>query len=259
MLKRRISQTLSLLALNSSWGPQVKWLCSPVMNCHSCPLAWFACPIGVFVHFAGYNVFPFLALGVVLLVGVLLGRLLCGWVCPFGFLQDMLHKIPTRKFRLPRVMSYFKYVVLIAMVFLLPFLLGATTMFSFCRVCPASSIQATIPHWAAGGFGGLSLATVVKLYLLLAVVALAIFSSRSFCKAFCPIGALLAPLNHVSFWFVKGPEDHCVSCKSCDKACIVDGEPSRRYAKGLPASRANDCVVCHECESKCPPGKSANN
>ena len=112
---RRAVQTVSLLLLHSSWGPELKSFCLPVMNCHSCALSWFACPIGVYVHYAGYRLFPFLAVGTVLIIGVFLGRFLCGWVCPFGFLQDLLHKIPSPKFRLPRWTAAIKYVVLVVM------------------------------------------------------------------------------------------------------------------------------------------------
>lgn len=252
MRKRRIVQILALIFLHSSWGPQIKWLCNPVLSCHSCPLSWFACPIGVLVHYCGYHVFPFLALGTVLLIGVLLGRLLCGWMCPFGFLQDLLHRIPSPKLFLPRWTNKIKYLVLILMVFLIPFLLGEETMYSFCRICPASALQVTIPHLITAGFGTVTIATIVKLAILVGVLVLVVFSSRAFCKLFCPIGALLAPLNLISYWTVKLPTENCISCKRCDRACITDAEPSSRIAEGIPPNRALECVVCHECQPVCP-------
>jgi ferredoxin-type protein NapH len=248
---RRLVQTLSLVLLHSSWGPDVKWLCNPVLSCHSCVLSWFACPIGVFVHYAGYHLFPFLALAMVLLIGVLLGRLLCGWVCPFGFLQDLLYKIPGRKITLPAWTGFFRYGVLLLMVVLLPFLFGENTAFSFCRVCPASALQVTIPRFFTAGEIDLNLAMAVKLLILVAVILLAIVSSRSFCKTFCPLGALLAPLNLLSFWTVKLAPG-CVECKQCDKSCPVDGSPSERVRAGKPANRALSCIVCHDCRSACP-------
>ena len=135
---RQSVQFVSLFLLHSSWGPEFKWLCNPVLSCHSCVLAWFACPIGVFVHYSGYHLFPFLAVGTVLLLGVFLGRLLCGWVCPFGLLQDLLYKMPGPKFHMPKWTVNVKYVVLLVTVILLPFFLGEQTMLSFCRWCPAS-------------------------------------------------------------------------------------------------------------------------
>jgi polyferredoxin len=249
-VKRRISQIVSLLLLHSSWGPEFKWFCNPVLSCHSCILAWFACPVGVFVHYSGWHLFPFMAVGMVLVLGVLFGRLLCGWVCPFGFLMDMLYKIPSPKFLLPNWTGYIKYVVLVVMVFLLPFFLGEQTEYSFCRVCPASALQVTIPAFFTRGLT-VDLATVIKLVILAGVLVLAVMSSRSFCKVFCPIGAMLAPLNLVSFWAIKPPVQKCEDCGRCDKYCPVNGLPSSRIAGGIPANRAMECVVCHDCQESC--------
>ena len=251
MKARRITQTISLFLLNSSWGPELKWLCTPVLNCHSCALAWFACPIGVLVHYSGYRVFPFLALGMVILFGALLGRLLCGWLCPFGFLQDLLYKIPTPKLALPRWTRAVKYAVLLGMVFLLPFLLGEQTAYSFCRICPASAVQVTLPNILRAGWGTLSPAVLFKMSLLAAILVLGVFCCRSFCRVFCPLGALLAPLNYISFWTVKAPTADCTVCKRCDRLCPVAGRPSSRAAASVATGRTAECIACHECRDAC--------
>jgi polyferredoxin len=208
----------------------------------------------VAVHYAGWHLFPFFALGTMLLAGALVGRLFCGWVCPFGFLQDMLYRQPTRKFSLPRWTRAVKYVVLATTVVLLPFVFGEQTLWSFCRACPASAIQVTIPNIAAGGVAALTSGAAVKLSILAAVLLLVITSSRAFCAVFCPIGAFLAPLNHLSAWRVKAPSGSCISCGKCDRACPTAVEPSKRIAEGIPANRAADCIVCHECRKGCPKG-----
>mgnify|MGYP003587201026 CR=1 FL=1 len=249
---RRVVQAVSLVALNSSLaGGQAKWLCVPVMNCHSCSLAWFACPIGVFIHYAGYRVFPFLALGTLLLAGVLLGRFLCGWVCPMGFLQDVLHKIPGRKIALPEWTKYTKYVLLALTVVLLPFWLGEDTRWSFCRGCPVSAMQATIPGLWSGGGGALPLRTIVKLAILAAVLLLAVLNRRVYCRVLCPIGAALAVCNHISFWRVK-PVEGCVGCKKCDATCPTQCGPSPEMIAGQAPSRQAECVVCGDCRRGCP-------
>jgi ferredoxin-type protein NapH len=247
---RRWVQSLSLLLLHSSWGPEFKWLCNPVLSCHSCALAWFACPVGIYIHYSGYHAFPFLAVGSVLLIGTLIGRLLCGWVCPFGFLQELLHKIPTRKFTLPPWTSYIKYVVLLLSVFLLPFFLGESTWWSFCRICPSSALQVTVPNLLLGG--SFTFGTGLKLGVLAATLLLVVVAKRGFCKTLCPIGALLAPLNYLSFWRVKVPKDECLACRKCDKVCPTSVTPSERIEQRVPANRALDCVVCHQCQPTCP-------
>jgi len=249
---RRWVQLASLVALHSSWGPELKWLCNPVLSCHSCALAWFACPIGVFVHYAGYHLFPFLALGTVLLLGIAIGRLLCGWMCPFGLLQDLLHKIPGPKLELPAWTARIKYAVLAATVLLLPFLLGEQTVFSFCRFCPASALQVTLPNLARTGLGAVDAGMAIKLGILVLVLGAAVVSSRSFCKVLCPIGALLAPLNHLSFWRIPVPTQNCVSCGKCDRACPQGMHPESRIALGIPPNRAGECIVCYECRTICP-------
>jgi polyferredoxin len=249
-MKRRIYQVVSLLALHSAWGAEAKWICNPVLSCHSCVLAWFACPIGVLVHYASYGLFPFVALGTILFVGALVGKLLCGWVCPFGFVQDMLHKIPSRKFHLPAWSNNVKYLILIFMVLLFPFFYGEATGWAFCRYCPAAALQVTLPNVISSGFQ-VSSAALIKFGVLGAVIVGAIVSSRSFCRVLCPIGALLAPLNYVSFWIVKPARDACISCKKCDSVCSTDVKPSARLLNNIPANRALDCVVCHDCKYAC--------
>jgi ferredoxin-type protein NapH len=241
---------LSALALHSSWGPEFKWLCNPVLSCHSCVLAWFACPIGVFVHYSGYHLFPFFAVGTLLLIGVIAGRLLCGWVCPFGLLQDLLYKISGPKIELPEWTSRIKYFVLFFMVFLFPFVWSEQTWLSFCRICPAAALQVTLPSLLMGE-NVLNAGTALRFAMLGGVVALAIANSRSFCKVLCPIGALMAPLNFISFWVVKPPRESCLNCLKCDRACSTHVRPSARLPFQIPANRALDCIVCHDCQTAC--------
>ena len=253
VIKRRTVQTISLILLHSSWGPELKWFCNPVLSCHSCALAYFACPIGVFVHYSGYHLFPFFAIGMVAVFGVLIGRMLCGWVCPFGFLMDLLHKIPSPKFTLPNWTGYTKYLILALTVFLTPYLFGESTLLSYCRLCPASAIQVTIPNLIQNGFGTANAWTFAKLGVLAAIVLLAIMSERAFCKTLCPIAAIMGPFNYLSFWAMKNPGPQpCPGCKLCDKACPTDVQPLTRMAVDIPANRTDDCIVCHDCQNACP-------
>ena len=78
---------------------KAKTMCVPGLNCYSCPAATGACPIGAFQAVVGSSKFKFTyyITGFFILLGVLLGRFICGFLCPFGWFQDLLHKIPGKK------------------------------------------------------------------------------------------------------------------------------------------------------------------
>lgn len=63
--------------------------------------------------------------GLLILFGVLLGRFICGFLCPFGWFQDLLHKIPCKKLSTEKLkpLTYLKYAVLLFAVVLLPALI----------------------------------------------------------------------------------------------------------------------------------------
>lgn len=80
-----------------------KAVCVPVLNCYSCPGALGACPIGSLQAAVGgmKHHFPFYVLGLLMLFGIVLGRVVCGLLCPFGLVQDLFHKIPVPKLNVP--------------------------------------------------------------------------------------------------------------------------------------------------------------
>ena len=127
-----------------------KAVCVPGLNCYSCPAASGACPIGSFQAVVGSSKFSFsyYITGFLILLGVLLGRFICGFLCPFGWFQDLLHKIPTKKLstRKLKPLTYLKYAILLVMVFLLPaFLVNDVGMGDpfFCKyLCPLGAFYA---------------------------------------------------------------------------------------------------------------------
>ena len=130
-----------------------KTVCVPGLNCYSCPAASGACPIGAFQAVAGSSRFRFsyYVTGFLILLGVLLGRFICGFLCPFGWFQELLHKIPTKKLSTKKLkpLTYLKYVVLLVMVVLLPALVvndvGMGDPF-FCKyLCPQGVLEGAIP------------------------------------------------------------------------------------------------------------------
>ena len=128
-------------------------LCVPGLNCYSCPAASGACPIGSFQAVVGSSKFSFsyYITGFLILFGVLLGRFICGFLCPFGWFQDLLHRIPGKKLSTKKLkpLTYLKYVVLLLTVCLLPVFavndVGMGDPF-FCKyVCPTGSSGGSDP------------------------------------------------------------------------------------------------------------------
>lgn len=237
-------------------GP-TKAVCVPVLNCYSCPGALGACPIGALQNSLGgmWRHIPFYVLGSLMLFGIVLGRLICGFLCPFGFVQDLLHKIPVRKFRVPRrvdrVLRWVKYVMLFGVVVFLSLAVttkaGVTPPF-FCEyVCPAGTLGAAIPLLLVNE----ELRAVAgvlfdwKLLVLVAVVVAAVFIPRPFCRYLCPLGAFYGLFNRFSFYRLYVNMDRCIGCGRCDRVCPMEVQVRR-------TPNSPECIRCGSCKHVCP-------
>ena len=243
--------------------------CSPVYHCHACPLALFACPIGVIANFSAIHVFPFIAVGTLVLVGGLVGTFVCGWACPFGLLQDLAAKIAKPRIRLPRWAGVFRYVVLIALVVVVPYIGGKDHPLFICRVCPAGAVEAAVPYVVSqamegpvsadiagepdasseaqsatsGADEGIHWPSALKIAILVLFLIAIFVRFRPWCTLFCPLGAVLSLFNRVSVFFLKFHPDRCTHCGACAKTCKCSVDPERQ---------PNDsrCIRCLEC-TKC--------
>jgi ferredoxin-type protein NapH len=254
-MKRRLTQILFLILLNLPliviW--ELKAVCVPVLNCHSCPWALFACPIGVLSHFAWYGTVPLLALGTIGTFGVIFGRFLCGWICPFGWLQDMLYKIPSPKWKLPRWMKWTKYVILVVCVAVVPMTIGLDTLAFFCQLCPAGTLESMIPRNLQAGNYALFAGSWDRFIALIAFLVFAIITLRSFCKVFCPIGAILGIFNRFSAFSLRYQQGDCPSCKLCLTKCPMDVEieDMRNGGKDEVVTAPAECILCLNCTNSC--------
>jgi len=214
----------------------------PFFYCYGCPAAAFACPIGVFQHYAALQQFPFYALGVVGLFGLALGRFWCGWACPFGTVQDLVAWIRRRDdtFRLPRV-ARTKFLVL-GVVLLLAWLAAETL---FCKVCPAGSLFAAIPHRFVSP--ELDFGTFFYVHLATLAVALVAFFliGRFWCRYLCPLGAIFGAFNPVSILKVKVDFSKCNRCENCLKVCPA------KIEKLEEIENCTDCTRCGKCIESC--------
>ncbi|MBE6026602.1 MAG: 4Fe-4S binding protein, partial [Clostridiales bacterium] len=182
-----------------------KAFCVPGLNCYSCPGAVGACPIGALQNsLSGMTFrFPYYVLGLLIFFGAFLGRAVCGFLCPFGLLQDLLNKIPfpkkIRTFKADRGLRRLKYVVLAVLVIIVPVFAKMTP--AFCKyLCPSGTLSGILLALADSRlFAVLGSTFAWKVSVLVAIVLLAIAIYRPFCKYLCPLGAFYAPFNKVAF------------------------------------------------------------
>jgi polyferredoxin len=237
-------QSAFLLVWLGPLGLRMHSMCSPVFHCYACPLASFACPIGIIAQFSALHVFPFVAVGMLIAVGVLFGTLICGWVCPFGFLQDLAGKVPTPKFDLPRWTGHFRYVVLIVTVIAVPYFLGEHHWLFVCSNCPAGALEAAVPNMARQALAGEEVIwpNALKLTVLALFLMAIFFVRRPWCRVLCPLGAIFSVFNRTSAFFLRFNRDQCTDCKRCHKMCKYGVEPEK-------SPNDSRCVRCLECTS----------
>ncbi|HDQ73151.1 MAG TPA: 4Fe-4S binding protein [Chloroflexi bacterium] len=245
--RRPIVQIISALTLNSYFTQRItRGLPCPALNCYACPAASFACPIGSIQHFVGRRKVPLYVLGVVGLVGALIGRASCGWFCPFGWFQELVYRLPVPKLRLPNRFNWSRYVILVALVFVVPFLTADPW---FCKLCPAGTLEAGIPvvllsadvRALIGPFYWL------KIALLAATVGWMGVTRRPFCRWLCPLGALWAPFNPISAFRLRVDRETCTCCNRCQAVCPVDIRVHEDPTSGA-------CIRCLACIRVCPTG-----
>ena len=224
-----------------------KGVCVPGLNCYSCPGAVAACPLGSLQSalLSSRYKFPYYILGTLLLFGLFFGRMICGFLCPFGLLQELLYKIPTKKIkksRLTRILSKLKYIILAVFVVVIPLV---KLVPGFCKyICPAGTLEGGVPL-AIGNEtlrGMLGALFSWKVFVLAAVLLVCIFCYRAFCRFLCPLGALYSFFNPICFFGVRVDRSKCTDCGACTRACKAD---VKKVCDG-------ECIHCGECIRKCP-------
>ena len=238
---------------------KLKHVCVPGMNCYSCPGALGACPIGAMqaVIAGRQRKFPLYVFGFLATVGLLVGRFICGWLCLFGLLQELLYRIPTPKIKVPekadRILRYLKYAVLLLLVIGLPFAVrdafGLGEPF-FCKyLCPVGTLEGGVPLvlLQKGLRRTLGWLFAWKFVLLLLCIASSVFIYRPFCKYICPLGAFYALFQKVSILRLALNDTACVHCGACARKCAMQVDPSH-------TPNSAECIRCGECVEVCPEG-----
>ena len=234
-----------------------KFVCVPGMNCYSCPGALGACPIGSLqatLNAREYKISMYV-MGLLVIFGTLLGRFICGFLCPFGLIQDLLFKIPFVKKirRLPgeKGLRWLRFVFLGIFVILLPmFVIDITGLGEpwFCKwICPVGTLEGGIPlvllNSAMRGAAGFLFRWKVAILLLTLISAVVLY--RPFCRYICPLGAIYGLFNKFSFYRFYVDQDKCIQCGICQKECRLD-IPVWKNPNSL------DCIRCGDCKASCP-------
>lgn len=236
-----------------------KKICVPGLNCYSCPGALGACPIGsmqAVINSRDYNI-SMSIIGFLMATGAFLGRFVCGWLCPFGLFQDLLHKIPfikkIRKVPGDKILKYFKYIILLVLVILLPMTISNVAGMGdpwFCKyVCPSGTLMGGIPLVLKNP----SLQKIIgnlffwKMSILIGLTFLSMKIFRPFCRYLCPLGAIYSFFNPIAMYRLEVDEDKCIDCGKCQRTCDLD----------IPVyDKPNDleCIRCGNCIQACPTG-----
>lgn len=229
----------ALAVLSLGWLAPLRGVCVPALHCHSCPVATFACPLGVIMNFVSLRLWPLITLGVLGLAGAIGGRIWCAWVCPFGLLQDAARCLPVRERSLPRWTRVPKYAVLGLLVVAVPALWPGTT-WTFCGFCPAGTLESAIPWTIMGVASPWRWSFALRVAILAGVIALAIVVPRGFCRTLCPLGAILALFNRFSLTRMHRAGGQCDACGECEEACPMGMHP-------LSELNGPECTRCGEC------------
>ncbi len=221
---------------NKIYTGNTKVMCVPGLNCYSCPGAVGSCPIGALqaVLSGRERNFSYYVFGIIMLFGVIFGRLICGFLCPFGLVQDLLHKIPLPKIKVPRAIDrplrYLKYVIAVLFVILMPIFLvnqfGIGAPY-FCKlICPVGTLEGGIQLVSTNEILRSQVGFLFswKMGILIAVIVLSIIIYRPFCKYICPLGAFYGLFNRLSFYQMEVDTKKCTGCKACERQCKMNVE-----------------------------------
>jgi len=256
-IKRYIAQLLFLISANLGAIGLKTGFCYPFFYCNACPASTSACPlraieVGVFNGEFKWKLitYPLFILGT---VGVLTGRAVCGWACPIGLLQRTTARVPIKlktkypflkkigQLKIESYLRYIKYCVLLALVVIIPIFIA----FMFTDICPVGILTGTIPImilspqlYLPNSFFYIALVIFILFFILIFLI------ERGWCRYFCPVGAILAPFNKVSFLHIYVDKTKCVYDYKCSLVCPM----------GIDVPNMNrdpECILCGKCINAC--------
>ncbi len=202
---------------------------------------------------------------------ILIGRAWCGWICPFGFIQDLLdlvrRKLKIGYLRFPERLRdglgivkwvFFFIALLIPLWVAYPLLapsVAADLRQPFCTLCPGKYILPLVvgdTGDVAVDFQSATTITMSVLGLVFSVITIggAFFKKRFWCP-YCPMGLLMSWYKKIAFIKLKKESQKCTMCEVCYNVCPVDIEQvfKEREREDVTFS---DCILCMKCIEYCP-------
>ena len=246
MLLRRWFQILSVNVANlHPLAGMTKRTCAPFLYCYACPTASWGCPMGNLQNLLATGDIPYFVVGFLAIVGLTVGRMVCGVFCPSGFVQDLLYKVPSRKIGIPGQLSHVRYAVLLGLIVALPLALSVPTE-SFCKyLCPSGTLFGGIPLLLTRPVLRNELGNLFywKFAILVVLLGASVISKRPFCRILCPLGAIYGPFNKVSLLRLDVDRSSCTGCDECKDVCPVD-HPVHEDPDSDRCIRCLDCTFC---------------
>ncbi|MHA2060085.1 MAG: 4Fe-4S binding protein [Candidatus Ranarchaeia archaeon] len=272
-----VAQGLGFLNLAAAWVHSYV-LVIPVLQTYSSPYTIVGGVFGLLQRRITSGAFPFLELGVVLITAVSIGKGFCGWVCPFGTVQDVVSKIPMKR---PKVspsfnkeLSEIKYYLLGAIMVIVIWVgiaeiqgvsealrnaLGALSEAPYNALNPQTTldtllwwmlIEGTLPTLDSIGL----LLTFspffwVRIVLLAVSLIFALVIPRSFCRYFCPLGALMGVFSKYSLFTFSRKPVRCAKVRTCEIECPMG---IRILSDNYEKINNRDCINCGKCYAVCP-------
>jgi len=241
--KRRLAQ-IAALAVSNLWFfhiLQTGFVC-PFLYCHGCPFAAFGCPIGVIQNFITYRQIPWFTIGSLGVYGTLLGRVFCGWACPFGALHDLLSYLRDGKSFKIQPLWFTKFIVLFIVLGAAWYAVDTV----FCKCCPSGSLFGSIPFLIQNPSISVGKPFYTHMFTLALTIALGLLISRFWCRYLCPLGAIAGAFNKVSLTAIDWDETKCKKCKVCLDACVMG------ITEMDEVGSSTDCILCGRCVEACP-------
>ncbi len=221
-----------------------KGFCVPILNCYACPSAFFSCPLGSLQHFMVVHAVPYYAMGYLGLIGAFVGRMPCGTLCPFGYFQELLYKLSSFKIHIPRYLRSFRFVVLVSLVFVVPWLTAENW---FSKLCPMGTLIGGLPWVSISSEVRAMIRDLfwIKIALLIFFTASSVVAKRPFCQTTCPLGAIYSLFNRLSVVRLRWDASTCTHCDKCFEVCPME----IKVYEGENTGHCIRCLDCTACEA----------